>query len=304
MRRWPAPVVDRIEAAAAQKAEQYSAWGHRKIWAMLRVDGILVSQASVKRAMARRGLLMPIRYQAERRALAKARKAVFLSAPDRRNSIWQMDFSDFETTTGGNWQICSVVDYVSKYTLACTANGTQTARDAVETLAAAIAEAEVRLGQSLAEDCGDPRTGELHPLVIVSDNGPAFKSDLFLRFIASRPELNHVRTRYRAPHTNGVVERWTGTLKYDQLYREEVPTGWVLGQLCEGYRRTYNQVRPHESLGFATPESAYLASPTAPPRPVPGRFAGIGLVGALGPDLDNSDVSEANLFPPQSVQKT
>lgn len=268
---------------------------------MLRVDGILVSQASVKRAMARRGLLMPIRYQAERRALAKARKAVFLSAPDRRNRIWQMDFSDFETTTGGNWQICSVVDYVSKYTLACTASGTQTGRDAVETLAAAIVEAEAQSRRPLAEDCRDPQTGEVHPLVIVSDNGPAFKSDLFLRFIASHPELNHVRTRYRAPHTNGVVERWTGSLKYDQLYREEIPTGWVLGQQCEAYRRTYNQVRPHESLAFATPESAYLLAPTSPPRPVPGRFAGIGLVGALGPEVDNPPVSGPNLFPAETV---
>ena len=296
--------MDLIEAAAAAKAEQFSAWGHRKIWAMLRIDGIRVSQASVKRAMARRGLLMPIRYQAERRALAKARKAVFVSAPDRRNRIWQMDFSDFETTTGGNWQICSVVDYVSKYSLACTASGTQTARDAVETLAAAMAEAELQLGRPLVDDCRDPLTGEVHPLVIVSDNGPAFKSDLFLRFIASHPELNHVRTRYRAPHTNGVVERWTGSLKYDHLYREEVPTGWILGQQCEAYRRTYNQVRPHESLAFATPESAYLAPPTAPPQSVPGRFAGVALVGQLGPESDSLDVSESNLFPPESVQKT
>lgn len=56
--------------------------------------------------------------------------------------------------------------------------------------------------------------------------------------IASGRASNHVRTRYRAPHTNGVVERWTGTLKYDQLYREEVLTSWILGQQCEAYRRT------------------------------------------------------------------
>jgi putative transposase len=98
---------------------------------------------------------MPVRYQAERRALSKARKAVFLSAPDRRNRIWQMDFSDFETTTGGNWQICSVVEYVTKYTLACTASGTQTARDAVETLTAAIIEAEARMRRSLADRQSD-----------------------------------------------------------------------------------------------------------------------------------------------------
>src|SRR5207302_7008666 len=76
-RRWPAPVVDRIEAAAAEQAHKWSARGHRKIHAMLRADGVAVSPASVKRALRRRGLLLPVRYQAERRQLAKTRKATF-----------------------------------------------------------------------------------------------------------------------------------------------------------------------------------------------------------------------------------
>ena len=296
--------MDEIEAAAAEKAERYSAWGHRKIWAMLRVDGVEVSQASVRRAMARRGLLLPVRYQAERRALAKARKAVFISAPERRNRIWQMDFSDFETSAGGNWQICSVVDYVTKFCLACTASATQTARDALEALKVALVEAEALLQLPLEDDCRNPETGELHPLVIVTDNGPAFKSDLFLRFVTAAPMLDHVRTRYRAPQTNGVVERWTGTLKYDHLYRIEIPSGHELALECESYRRLYNQVRPHESLGWQTPEVAYLAPPVGPPHPVPGRFSGIGLVGRLNVVTGTEDFTAPNLFQPETVQES
>jgi hypothetical protein len=86
-------VVDAIEEAAADKARAYSAWGHRKIWEMLRRDGSSVSQSSVKRALARRGLLQPVRYQAERRAFAKARRAVFAAPPTRRNRVWQKFFS-------------------------------------------------------------------------------------------------------------------------------------------------------------------------------------------------------------------
>ena len=65
---WPAPQVDRIEPAVAKLAADWPAWGHRKIWAMGRYDGWdLGSPSSVHRAMARRGLLQPVRYQAERR---------------------------------------------------------------------------------------------------------------------------------------------------------------------------------------------------------------------------------------------
>ena len=83
----------RIEPAVAKLAEEWPAWGHRKIWAMGRYEGWeLGSQSSVRRAMARRGLLQPVRYQAERRQLAKAPRAVFVDVSSRRNRVWQADF--------------------------------------------------------------------------------------------------------------------------------------------------------------------------------------------------------------------
>jgi hypothetical protein len=87
VRRWPTPVLDSLDEAVTETAHKYSAWGHRKIWAMIRADGYDVSQSSVRRAMARRDLLQPRRYQAEVRALAKARKAVFTNPPTRRNRV-------------------------------------------------------------------------------------------------------------------------------------------------------------------------------------------------------------------------
>jgi hypothetical protein len=31
---WPAPVVDRLEPVVAKYADDWDAWGHRKIWAL------------------------------------------------------------------------------------------------------------------------------------------------------------------------------------------------------------------------------------------------------------------------------
>ncbi|MGH7685414.1 MAG: IS3 family transposase [Candidatus Dormibacteria bacterium] len=270
VRHWPAPVVDRIEPAAAATAEKYSAWGHRKIWAMLQVDGIDVSPASVKRAMARRGLLLPRRYQAERRQLAKARRAVFEAPPSRRNRIWQTDFSEFETIAGGTWQLSGIVDYVAKVCLACPPSGTKTAIDAVASLEAAIATAEALLGIPPEQDCIDPMTGETAPLVIVTDNGPAYRSALFARFIAAHLYLVHVRTRYRSPQTNGVIERFFGSIKYEHLYREEIQSGAQLADEIGLYLPLYNTVRPHEGIGFRRPLDVYLADPATLPEPVTG----------------------------------
>jgi hypothetical protein len=56
------------------------------------------------------------------------------------------------------------------------------------------------------------------------------------------PLLRHVRTRVRSPQTNGVIERFFGTLKYEHLYRD-----------------IDNRIRPHQALDERTPRQACAA---------------------------------------------
>ena len=265
---WPAPVVDRIEPAAAKLAQQYPAWGHRKIWAMGFYEGWdLGSQSSVRRAMARRGLLQPVGYQAQRRQLAAARRAVFVDPPTRRNRVWQADFSEFETAAQGTWQLGGVVDYVSKLVLACPVTATQTATDLLAALDAAEHTAQTLLGHPLIEDCVDAVTGEIVPIAVVTDNGPAMKSVAAARWFAARAHFTHVRTRHRSPHTNGVIERWFEALKYERLYREDIPDGIDLAEHIAAFTLEYNTIRPHEALHWQRPLDTHLRDPTLKPNP-------------------------------------
>ena len=89
---WPTPTSTAVTAAVVAHAEAHPAWGHRKVWAMCRYGGQQVSPATVLRIMRGRGLLLAADYQAERRQLAAARRAVFVTPPDRPNRVWQLDF--------------------------------------------------------------------------------------------------------------------------------------------------------------------------------------------------------------------
>ena len=265
---WPAPVVDRIEPEVAKHAEAWPAWGYRKIAAIAAAEGYDVGSASsVKRAMARRGLLQPVRYQAERRQLAQARREAFVEAPVRRNRVWQADFTQFETEAEGIWRLCPVVDYATKVALACPITLTQGATDLIAALQAAVDAVESLLGRTLAQDCADPATGEITPLVIVTDNGPAMKSVAVARWFAARSHLVHVRTRHRAPHTNGVVERWIESLKYERLYRHDIASGVELADRVAAFIDEYNAVRPHQNLDQTPPLAAYLDDRTLKPNP-------------------------------------
>jgi putative transposase len=95
----------------------------------------------------------------------------------------------------------------------------------------------------------------VRPLVtIVTDNGGPFRSFRFDAFIATRPELRHVRTRVRTPGQNGSRERGFGSLKYEKLFLEEIPDALDLVRHAEDYRRDYNTVRPRDvHTGAANP---------------------------------------------------
>ena len=78
---WPRPARTRVREAVRAHALAHPAWGHRKVWAMVRYDGHRVSQATVLRLLRDEGLLLEANYQRERRELAANRRAAFATAP-------------------------------------------------------------------------------------------------------------------------------------------------------------------------------------------------------------------------------
>jgi putative transposase len=254
---WPAPVVDEIEPAVAKYAGDWPAWGHRKIHWLMAADGFTASASSVERAMRRRGLLQPIDYQGERRKLAKARKAAFADPPTAPNQVWQLDFSEYETTSGGTWRLAGCTDYFTKIEHGWHIAPGCTGADAIAAVMLAIAEAEALAGCPLEQAITDTTTGKVRRIKLVTDNGSAFKGAAFARFIASRTEFIHIRTRRRSPGQNGVRERAFGSLKYEHLYRMEIDDLPTLAHQAERYRQVFNHIRPHEALKGHRPIEIY-----------------------------------------------
>jgi transposase InsO family protein len=272
---WPAPKVDRIEAMAAKYAQAWPAWGYRKIAALMRADGYEVTNSSVQRALRRRGLLLPQGFRADRKSWAVLRRRVFRDPPTERNRVWQTDFSEFETTTGGIWRICAVIDYATKYCLAITVTPTARGTDALNCLQLAVAEAQrllnledLRTDRGVMDivDAAETVIGHLPaPIAVVSDNGPCFRGQTFqTAFTGDEPLLRHVRTRIKSPQTNGVVERFFGTLKYEHLFRGYIDNGDALDMEVHHFRIVYNTIRPHQALDDRTPKQAYLADKPTP----------------------------------------
>jgi transposase InsO family protein len=235
---------------------------------MVRHDGHVVSEATVLRRLRDRGLILPDQYQRERRRLAERRKAAFAKEPTGPNQVWQLDFSEFETTRGGIWRLAGCRDYWSTYEHRFHVSPTANQHDAIDAIELALAEYEAIFGHPLLESCPvDLETGEVLPVVtIVTDNGGPFRSFRFEAFIASHPELAHVRTRVRTPGQNGSRERGFGTLKYERLFIDEIEDAVTLADRAEEYRVEYNTIRPHEAIAWNRPQEVHLglADPSIP----------------------------------------
>jgi transposase InsO family protein len=175
----------------------------------------------------------------------------------------------FETTGGGIWRICAVIDYATKYCLAVTVTPTSRGADALACLHRAVTEAGRLTGlDDLRDDRGlmdvlDPDGAVIGqvpaPIAVVSDNGPCFRGEVYATaFTGDDLLLRHVRTRVRSPQTNGVVERFFGTLEYEHLYRAEIADGDALAVETNWFRQVYNTIQLHQALGDRTPRQAYL----------------------------------------------
>ena len=177
------------------------------VWAMCRHDGHRVSQATVLRLLREEGLPAAT-YQRERRQLAARRQAAFATEPTAPNRVWQLDFSEFETTAGGTWRLAGCRDYWSKYELGWHIAPTANQHDAIAAVELALTETARLAGRPLVDLAEHDEQGNVIPLVtIVTDNGGSFRSFRFeaggtsrLRgIIATHPELRHVRTRVKTP---------------------------------------------------------------------------------------------------------
>jgi len=90
------------------------------------------------------------------------------------------------------------------------------------------------------------------PKYIRSDNGPEFTAKAIRKWLNSLG----VKTLFiepGSPWENGYIESFNGKLRDEMLNREIFTTLTEAKVLIEKWRREYNGVRPHSSLGYRPP---------------------------------------------------
>ena len=98
------------------------------------------------------------------------------------------------------------------------------------------------------------------PKHIRSDNGPEFVAKVVRQWL-SRLGVETLFIEPGSPWENGYIESFNGKLRDELLNGEIFTTLTEAKVLTELWRREYNQVRPHSTLGYKPPAPETVSGP-------------------------------------------
>ena len=213
-------------------AIRFGRYGYRRITALLRDQGWQVNHKRVERIWRREGLKVPMKQPKRGRLWLNDGSCIRLR-PERKGHVWAYDFVACRTEDGRAVRMLTVID---EYTRECLA---------------------IRVARRIRSDDVIHTLTELFvingaPEHIRSDNGPEFTSKM-VRGWLERVGVKTLFIEPGSPWENGYNESFNGKLRDELLNREIFYSLKEVQILTERWRREYNTIRPHSSLGYRPP---------------------------------------------------
>jgi len=191
-----------------------------------------VNHKRVERIWRQEGLKVPNRQPKRRRLWLNDGSCIRLR-PEHKDHVWSYDFMVDRTSDGRAFRILAIIDEYTRECLAMMVDRRITSQDVIDRLFQLFVFRGV-------------------PEHIRSDNGVEFTA----RTIRAWLERLGVKTLFiekGSPWENGYIESFNGKLRDELLNREIFTTLAEARILIEGWRREYNQERPHSALNYRPP---------------------------------------------------
>jgi transposase InsO family protein len=223
-------VLLRIREVLAREA--CAAWGVRKVWAMLRREGLKVSRKRVHAIMRAHGLVLA----RDREPGETTRGHVVVPEPNRRLAT---DMTTVWTRRDGVVALVPTID--------C---GDRTA--VIETTTdqhgpAVLASVEQKLVAAFGAPANVPDGVELR-----TDHGPQY-TGADCDALCTRWHLAHTYAPVGRPTGNAVVERFIRTLKEELIWLRDWESADELPAAVATWLDHYHHHRPHQALNWQTP---------------------------------------------------
>ena len=226
-----APALTRMGELSAQ----YPRYGYRRIAIFLGRDGHDMSFGRAHRLWRKARLQLPKKRSRKRISARRPRP----NTPTGANQVWSYDFVFDACANGQTLKCLTVTDEWTKEGLAIEVDGRIRSGRVIEVLSRLVSERGA-------------------PLHLRSDNGPEFVSRALLKWMVSSG-IETALIDPGKPWQNGACESFNGKFRDECLSLEWFRSRAEAKAVIENWRRHFNEVRPHSSLGYLTP-AAFAAS--------------------------------------------
>ena len=220
-----APVV----AVMRELSSQYPRYGYRRIHIFLGRRGHSMSPDRAHRIWRHAQLQVP-RKRTRRRVAGSRPRPVPATAA---NHVWAYDFVFDACANGQQLKCLTVIDEYTRESLAIDVAGSIRSARLIEVLT------------RLVSQHGAPR-------YLRSDNGPKFVSKAVLKWLLEA-NIDTALIDPGKPWQYGADESFNGKFRDECLSLEWFRNRTEAKIVIEGWRRHYNEVRPHSSLSYETP---------------------------------------------------
>jgi len=221
-------------------ATKYGRYGYRRITALLNNEhGWRVNHKRVERIWRKEGLKVP-KKQPKRGRLWLNDGSCIRLRPEYKDHVWSYDFMIDRTANGRAFKILNIIDEYTRECLAMLIARKIKNQDVIDLLFYLFIIRGI-------------------PEHIRSDNGPEFTARAVRKWLA-RLGVKTLFIEPGSPWENGYIESFNGKLRDELLNREIFTTLEEAKVLIEQWRREYNQVRPHSSLGYRPPAPEAILS--------------------------------------------
>lgn len=212
-------------------------FGYRRLWALLRFrHGRQVNLKAVYRALKLNGWMVH-----QRSTAPKPRVQVPESRAAKSNERWAMDVTHVDCGQDGWAHLTAVIDCHDREIIGMEFSLRARAKEAERAIEAACLN----------------RFGTLRPSgptpVLRSDNGLIFQSKRFRSACRDYQLSQEFITPY-TPEQNGLIERFFRSLKEECVWQHRFPSFEVARAEISRWIDWYNQERPHQSLGYLSPQ--------------------------------------------------
>ncbi len=223
---------DALTRRIVQLASCYGRYGYRRITALLRHEGWRVNHKRVERIWRSLGLKVPKKQPKRGRLWLNDGSCIRLRA-EHKDHVWSYDFIHDRTRDGRGIRMLTVLDEYTRECLAIRAERKLSSLNVLEVL------------DDLFVRRGVPRH-------IRSDNGSEFTAKVVRRWLKTL-RIRPLYIEPGSPWENGYIESFHDKLRDELLNREIFDTMWEARVLLAQWRREYNTIRPHSSLGYRPP---------------------------------------------------